>query len=160
MKARTALAKAKKGAPRQTDRQFVTALGRGLDILQCFTPAHLQTQLSGVEVGASLLVVGFPLGFHDTVHHLPVVRQAVVASSFGLRFQGQGVFLTDARTHRGTSGAAVVMRDPASRSTLPWKLLGIHSSRLDMSTRDTQSDESLGLNIAWYADVLMAMTSG
>jgi len=39
MKARTALAKAKKGAPRQTDRQFVTALGRGLDILQCFTPA-------------------------------------------------------------------------------------------------------------------------
>lgn len=26
-------------APRQDDRQFVTALGRGLEILQCFTPA-------------------------------------------------------------------------------------------------------------------------
>jgi DNA-binding IclR family transcriptional regulator len=29
----------KSGSPRQTDRQFVAALGRGLDILQCFTPA-------------------------------------------------------------------------------------------------------------------------
>jgi len=38
-----------------------------------------------------LLVVGFPLGFHDEVHHLPVVRQAVIASSFGLRFQGMGI---------------------------------------------------------------------
>lgn len=26
-------------------------------------------------------------------------------SLFGLRFQGEGYFLTDARTHRGTSGA-------------------------------------------------------
>ena len=55
-------------------------------------------------------MVGFPLGFHDTLHHMPVVRHAVVASSFGLRFQGHGYFLTDARTHRGTSGAPVVMR--------------------------------------------------
>jgi len=35
---------------------------------------------------------------------------AVIASSFGLRFQRQGYFLTDARKHRGTSGAPVVMR--------------------------------------------------
>ncbi|MCK7502387.1 MAG: hypothetical protein MZW92_80370 [Comamonadaceae bacterium] len=41
---------------------------------------------------------------------MPVVRHAVIASSFGLRFQGEGYFLTDARTHRGTSGAPVVMR--------------------------------------------------
>ncbi len=40
----------------------------------------------------------FPLGFHDSLHHLPVVRQCVTASAFGLRFQG-------------TSGALVVMSD-------------------------------------------------
>ena len=87
-------------------------------LMRCFTPTHLQDSLQEVEVGSSLLVVGFPLGFHDTLHHLPVVRQALIASSFGLRFQGQGYFLTDARTHRGTSGAPVVMRDaaPATRS--------------------------------------------
>ena len=131
--------------------------------LCCFTPEHLQGTLDEVEVGSSLLVVGFPLGFHDALHHLPVVRQAAIASSFGLRFQGQGFFLTDARTHRGTSGAPVVMREPAggagSAGPLPWKLLGVHSSRMDMGSRDVQLDETLGLNCAWYADILLTLTT-
>ncbi|MCL4746120.1 MAG: trypsin-like peptidase domain-containing protein [Burkholderiaceae bacterium] len=130
--------------------------------LRAFTPQHLQTSLREIEVGAALLIVGFPLGFHDTLHHLPVVRQAVIASSFGLRFQGQGYFLTDARTHRGTSGAPVVMRSPApleDGGDLPWKLLGVHAARLDMGSRDQVEDESLGLNCAWYADILMTLTT-
>jgi hypothetical protein len=84
----------------------------------------------------------------------------VIASSFGLRFQGQGYFLTDARTHRGTSGAPVLMRRdgaPGTSDPLPWKLLGVHSARLDMGNRD-QADESLGLNCAWYADILLTLT--
>jgi hypothetical protein len=96
-----------------------------------------------------------------TLHHLPVVRQAIIASSFGLRFQGQGCFLTDARTHRGTSGAPVVMRASSNEvieTGLPWKLLGVHSARLDMKTRDRRQDESLGLNSAWYADILLKLT--
>jgi len=129
-------------------------------LLRCFRPAQLQGSLQEVEVGSSLLIVGFPLGFHDTLHHLPVVRQAVIASSFGLRFQGQGYFLTDARTHRGTSGAPVVMRDPGGDPQLPWKLLGVHSIRMDMVSRDRQQDESLGLNCAWYADILLTLTAG
>jgi S1-C subfamily serine protease len=132
-----------------------TVLPQGVE-LACFTPAHLQRSLDEVEVGRSVLVVGFPLGFHDTLHHLPVVRQAAIASSFGLRFQGQGYFLTDARTHRGTSGAPVVLRH--GEGPLPWKLLGVHSSRMDMGSRDQELDESLGLNCAWYADILLTLT--
>jgi S1-C subfamily serine protease len=131
-------------------------------VYRAFTPAHLQVEAACIEVGSSLLVVGFPLGFHDTLHHMPVVRHAVIASSFGLRFQGEGYFLTDARTHRGTSGAPVVMRapvrDPAQRD-LPWLLLGVHSARLDVGTRDHKLDEALGLNCAWYADILMTLTA-
>ncbi|SFQ70332.1 Trypsin-like peptidase domain-containing protein [Variovorax sp. OK605] len=127
--------------------------------LCCFSEEHLQVAPDEVEVGASLLIVGFPLGFHDTMYHLPVVRQAAVASAFGIRFQGQGLFLTDARTHRGTSGAPVVMRAPGTGATLPWKLLGIHSSRIDMGTRDVNLDESLGLNAAWYATILLTLTA-
>lgn len=126
-----------------------------------FTPAHLAIQGQHVEIGTSLLIVGFPLGFHDTLHHMPVVRQAVLASAFGLRFQGQGYFLTDARMHRGTSGAPVVMRavgDDLARSDLPWKLLGIHSGRFEVGSRDVDLDEELGLNCAWYADILMTLT--
>ena len=127
-----------------------------------FTPAHLADLDEAVEIGSPLLVVGYPLGFHDSLHHLPVVRHAVVASSFGLRFQGKGQFLTDARTHRGTSGAPVVMADSGRLNThddgLHWTLLGVHSTRYDSGARDTEHDEALGLNCAWYADILMKLT--
>lgn len=129
-------------------------------VFHAFRPEHLHAAPAVVEVGRSALIVGFPLGFHDTVHHLPVVRQSIIASAFGIRFQGKGFFLTDARTHRGTSGAPVVMRDPeGGAGPLPWKLLGVHSARLDMANRDRVQDESLGLNSAWYADILMTLSA-
>ena len=93
---------------------------------------------------------------------MPVVRHAVIASSFGLRFQGAGYFLTDGRTHRGSSGSPVVtrsLRQNAALGDLPWILLGVHSARIDVGTRDTRLDEALGLNSAWYADVLMDLTA-
>jgi trypsin-like peptidase len=130
-------------------------------VYRAFTPAHLSEPQAHVEVGSSVLVVGFPLGFHDTLHHMPVVRHAVVASSFALRFQGQGYFLTDGRTHSGSSGSPVVMRQNSRHdepTDLPWVLLGVHASRLDMGTRDVNLDEALGLNCAWYADILLSLT--
>jgi hypothetical protein len=129
--------------------------------MRSFTPAHLVEQLDEIEVGTPVLIVGFPLGFHDTFHHLPVARQAVIASSFGIRFQGHGYFLTDARMHRGSSGAPVVVRSAtriSGRSELTWRLLGIHTSRMDVTNLDLTADERLNLNCAWYADVLLALT--
>ncbi len=126
-------------------------------VFRCFTPDSLPPPGGTIGLGSPLLILGFPLGFHDTLHHLPVARQAAVASSFGIRFQGQGFFLTDARTHSGTSGAPVLMRDE-SLAPLPWRLLGVHSARIDMGNRDEEVDESLALNCAWYADILMTLT--
>ena len=130
-------------------------------VYRAYTPQHLHDTNEQVEIGTSLLIVGFPLGFHDALHHTPVVRHAVVASSFGLRFQGEGYFLTDARMHRGTSGAPVVMRasgQAAATDDLPWILLGVHSAQFDVGTRDLELDEALGLNCAWYADILLTLT--
>ncbi len=126
-------------------------------VLRPFGVAHLTADFDRFAVGDRLAIPGFPLGFFDTVHHLPVVRQASIASSFGIRFQGQGFFLTDARMHRGSSGSPVLaLREGTER---PCRiLLGVHSSRMDMATRDQELDESLGLNCAWYADILMALT--
>ncbi len=130
-------------------------------IYKAFTPAHLVGSFADVNTIEPLRVVGFPLGFHDALHHLPVLRHAVFASPYGIRFQGQGYFLTDARTHRGTSGAPVVVRDAtpsAETAAMPWKSLGVHSSRMDIGNRDLVLDESLGLNCAWYADILLTLT--
>lgn len=127
-------------------------------VLRAFEAQHLQDDLQEIEVGASLLVIGFPLGFFDTLHQLPVVRHAIIASSFGVRFQGEGYFITDARMHRGSSGSPVVMRCAGDGTALPWRLLGVHSARMDMGGRDMVQDENLGLNCAWYADILMVLT--
>lgn len=124
-----------------------------------FTPDNLLGSQETVEIGTSMLIVGFPLGFYDTLHKLPVVRHAINASSFVMRFQGNGYFLTDARTHRGSSGAPVVCKDYRSeQNEMPWMLLGVHSARLDVTDRDVVIDEALGLNCAWFADILMKLT--
>jgi S1-C subfamily serine protease len=130
-------------------------------LIHPFKPENLFRKLDLVEMGAPVLIVGFPLGVHDTLHRLPLARQSVIASAFGIRFQGKGCFLTDARLHRGTSGAPVVARKAADvdgRSVFPWMLLGVHSSKLDLVNRDSSQDESLDLNFAWYADILMTLT--
>jgi hypothetical protein len=41
---------------------------------------------------------------------------------------------------------------------LPWRLLGVHSVRLDVGHRDLVRDESLGLNCAGDADILLTLT--
>jgi len=129
-------------------------------VLRAFGPQHLQGELQEVEVGTPLLVVGFPLGFYDTRYQLPVVRHAIIASAFGVRFQGEGYFVTDGRMHRGSSGAPVVMRCATEDEQMPWRLLGVHSARMDMAGRDLVQDDVLGLNCAWYADILLTLTEG
>jgi hypothetical protein len=130
-------------------------------LLQAFDETHLEAREEMVAIGDALTIVGFPLGFHDTVHHLAVTRSAFIASAYGIRYRQQGCFLTDARTHRGSSGSPVVRRranDPSAAAAPSWQLLGVHSTRMDMRTGDRAQDESLGLNCAWYADVLTALT--
>lgn len=135
------------------------ALPKGV-AYRSFSMDHL-VESRHVDVGTSLLVIGFPLGFYDTLHRLPVARHAIVSSCFDLRFQGEGYFLTDARTHRGMSGAPVVMKADSESDEFgdfPWMLAGIHSARLDVGSRDLNVDEALGLNCAWFADILAALT--
>lgn len=93
-------------------------------VVRPFGPQHIPADFDLFEVGDRLAVPGFPLGFFDTVHHLPVVRQASIASFYGVRFQGQGYFLTDARMHRGCSGSPVLARRERNSADRPrWWLL-------------------------------------
>lgn len=131
-------------------------------VLQAFDETHLEARDEDVSIGDALTIAGFPIGFHDTIHHLAVARSASIASAYGIRFQKQGCFLTDARTQRGSSGAPVVRRRRRGRSSTSspsWQLLGVHSNRMDMRGRGQIHDESPGLSRAWYADVLMTLTA-
>ena len=49
-------------------------------------------------------------------------------------------------------------KEKVAQSDLPWVLLGVHSAVFDVGTRDVNIDEALGLNCAWYADILLTLT--
>lgn len=130
--------------------------------LHAFDESHLEAREEEVAIGDALTIAGFPIGFHDTIHHLAVASSASIASAYGVRFQRQGCFLTNARTRRGCSGSPVVRRrtrDSSAASSLSWQLLGVHSTRMDMRIRDETQDDSMDLNCAWYAGVLMTLTA-
>lgn len=124
-----------------------------------FGPDNLLDETQPLPLGQEVIVIGFPLGFEDTVHRLPLIRRATVASVYPLPFKGERYFITDARLHRGSSGSPVVAKiyDVSTENT-SWKLLGVHSASLDVSNRDPEQDEKLGLNMAWYASTIMEMT--
>lgn len=120
-----------------------------------FSPADLYPEDGRLPMGQRVLVVGFPLGFNDERHNLPMVRHATVASVYGLPFKGSRYFVTDARLHRGASGSPVIAKLTKPGAASPdWFLLGVHAASLDVSNRDPSQDEPLGLNLAWYAGVI------
>lgn len=127
-------------------------------VFECFTADNLLRPVSQVEVGESVLLVGYPNGEPTDRYHLPIVRQASLASSFGLRFDGRSYFLTDGSTQRGMSGAPVVLRDASGPRDMPWKLLGVHSSTFDLVPTPERLERGLELNCTWYADILSLLT--
>jgi hypothetical protein len=57
-----------------------------------FGPGDILTAEETLPAGQSVLIVGFPLGFVDSLHNLPIIRQAVVASDFAHPFKGEPYF--------------------------------------------------------------------
>lgn len=51
------------------------------------------------------------------------------------------------------------MHDESGDAQLPWKLLGVHSARMEMGGQGLRGEESLALNCAWYADILLTLTA-
>jgi S1-C subfamily serine protease len=111
-----------------------------------------------VDVGAELLVVGYPMEFYDTKHNLPIVRSGTLATTYGTAFLGQPLFLADANLHPGTSGSPVVSpRSTLQRTvsgdirmgTYPPYLLGVNSGEYG------QGGVRLGLNAVWYARLIL-----
>lgn len=117
-----------------------------------------------IQIGEDVLVVGYPLGFHDMLHNLPIVRNAIMASVYPVPFEGKPIILIDSRLHRGTSGSPVltkprqmVRRANGSTSMLSRPvsfLVGVHSATVDILNRDPEQDEPLGLNVVWFASLI------
>lgn len=127
----------------------------GNHFLVTFTANDILDADEELPLGQDVLILGYPLGFHDTLNNLPIVRRAMIASSYAHPFKGEPYFLTDSRLHRGMSGSPVLFHsDGIGNRNAGWRLLGIHTAALDVSDRDPVQDERLALNTTWYASLI------
>lgn len=60
-----------------------------------------------VSGGESAVVIGFPMGFAGR-NYLPIIRNALISTPYGISFNDKPCFLTDAQMHHGMSGSPVL----------------------------------------------------
>lgn len=119
-----------------------------------FIPSNLV-----VSPGEDVLVLGYPLGFHDNINNLPIVRSGTVASAYGFDFRGDPAFLINATIHGGMSGGPVFTKskegwmDTSNNFHMapPQQFfLGIQSMRLNAPAGEPE----FGIAVVWYARVI------
>ena len=132
--------------------------------VKAFSESDHIPQDMDISIGEDVIVMGYPLGFHDALHNLPIVRNALMATVYPVPFGGMPAVLIDARLHRGTSGSPVltkasniIRRIDGSTSFMDKAvqyLVGVQSGAWDSKNRDPKIDEPLGLNLVWFASLI------
>ena len=119
-----------------------------------FLPDNVQ-----IGAGEQAMILGYP--FKGNRPYLPVARSALIASPYGVPFEGMKCFATDANMHSGTSGSPVLTIPSAIQETEGGismfsgertYLLGVHSATLH-SDHDPE-EGPLNLNLSWYAELI------
>ena len=116
-----------------------------------------------LDPGEDVFIVGYPRGFFDPQHNLPVFRNAMIASVYGVPFRGDPCFLTDANLHPGTSGSPVITKPKSTWvdsdgnthifTRNPYYIVGVHSGTYSV-TLSNGTHEPLGLGVAWYIRIV------
>lgn len=138
------------------------ALTSGI-ILKALSRSNFLPDNLVINPGEDLMVVGFPRGMSDTKHNLPLIRNALVSSAYGVPFEGAPAFLIDANLHPGMSGSPVLTKpknlwaDKSGSTNLmtgsPTYLLGVFSATVSVNLSATHQ-EPLGLGAVWYAGLI------
>ena len=137
-------------------------------VIKAFTSDSFLPETYVLDPGEDVFVMGYPRGFHDEKANLPVFRNAMIASVYGVHFRGMPCFLTDANLHPGTSGSPVITKpkntwrdkDGAVHMVtgVPHYLLGVHSGTYGITLEDGTADP-LGLGVAWYSNLIEDIAS-
>jgi len=134
----------------------ITGLMQQTDVASYFSQNNFLPNNVTTMLMDNCAIIGYPLGFHDNVHNLPITRLGAIASAYGSHFRGEPLFLVDARLHSGTSGSPVILPSSSMRQIAggialgrsPHYLLGINSGEYHVG------GNSLGLNAVWYSSLI------
>ena len=123
-------------------------------VLHTFRMIDLISPEIVVGVGDPLLVIGYPEGFSDSVHNLPVFRQASVASVYPVPSKVKPFFLIDSELHPGTSGSAVITQ-PSIWLVKKDEAELFRRASISSNPNDSASYADLKLNVVWFAHLLV-----
>lgn len=123
-----------------------------------------------INVGDEILVAGYPRGFYDVENKFPIVKAGIVSSKWGCNFNGQPVFLIDAKLFPGSSGS-VVLTKPQYVAVIDEKLmynkegsyifLGIYSGEpirqnapIELDDMTIIKKDSYNVGNVWYSSLV------
>lgn len=118
-----------------------------------------------IKTGEQAMVIGHP--FKGQSPYIPVARSALIASPYGVPFEGKKCFATDANMHSGTSGSPVftipsAIQNRGGSTTLGGSqqiyFLGVHSANL--SAGHDEEEGPLNINLTWYAELIEDILDG
>lgn len=84
-------------------------LNQGRYFFHCLDRSYLEPQ-NILAYFEKIFVIGYPRGFYDNIHNLPIVRIGHLSSAFRVPFREEAPYmLGDVETHEGMSGSPVLM---------------------------------------------------
>jgi hypothetical protein len=129
--------------------------------VRAWTKERFLPQDLSLSPGEDVFIMGYPLGLHDTTFNLPIFRNAMLASTYRVPFQGKPCFLMDAQIHPGTSGSPVITKPKTAWvddkgnvrfvTGVVYYLVGVNSGYLNIKDPDKRE---IGLGVGWYAELI------
>lgn len=143
-------------------------LNRNKFVFASADESHLDT--SNIKIGLEkIFVMGYPYGWYDSLHNLPITRIGHLSSPFGVPFHGTPFMLGDVETHPGMSGSPVFMHlvdyvtvdeGKLTRHLGQSKiiLLGVYSGQPLWKVTNKKTNETItiphSLSVIWFGDLI------
>lgn len=122
-----------------------------------------------IDVTSDIVIASYPKKFYDKFNKFPIVKSGIVASGWGMFFNGLPMFQIDAQLFPGSSGGLVISK-PTNFATIDGQLkksekkqfafLGIYSGEYtwpeEIKIKDAAItvNRSFGLGNVWYSSLV------
>ena len=133
-------------------------------------PDSVEIEVADPEIGDDILVLGYPKGYYDEYHLIPVMKAGIIASFYRTNFNNLPCFLIDSRLFHGSSGSIVIAKtkdfffskgEPMISPKKDFIFLGIFSGEPYLFGPQTETDEAISikkeymdLGLVWYPWVI------
>jgi len=123
------------------------------------------------EVADDVVIIGYPKGFYDEKNVFPIVKSGIIATRWGMNFNGLPVFLIDAKLFPGSSGSIVITKPidfvivdgkPMSAKDKQFAFLGVYSGEpfrqhtpIDLDDITIIRKDTFNVGIVWYGQLVV-----